>query len=164
MCSYDGELFNLNFSVHVLFPLIETVTYTCHYMTDRLQRFDLKTSKLDLLKKKDTYILDALGVSWYISNFNFKVNYPFKKPLFTPFSSGCRGNCVCCYRAHTSAHATVRCGKNKTNILEKRPIFLFRPSRVPCLRAAGHSSLSNPLPRGPRPGRPSPECQSGLWG
>ncbi len=31
------------------FPLIETVTYTCHYMTDRLERFDLKTSKLDLL-------------------------------------------------------------------------------------------------------------------
>ncbi len=31
---------------------IETVTYTCHYMTDRLERFDLKTSKLDLLKKK----------------------------------------------------------------------------------------------------------------
>ncbi len=25
---------------------------TCHYMTDRLERFDLKTSKLDLLKKK----------------------------------------------------------------------------------------------------------------
>ncbi len=34
------------------FPLIETVTYTCHYITDRLERFDLKTSKLDLLKKK----------------------------------------------------------------------------------------------------------------
>ncbi len=34
------------------FPLIETVTYTCHYMTDRLERFDLKTSKLDLPKKK----------------------------------------------------------------------------------------------------------------
>ncbi len=64
------------------FPLIETVTYTCHYMTDRLERFDLKTSKLDLLKKKDTYILDALGVSWYISNFNFKVNYPFKAHFY----------------------------------------------------------------------------------
>ncbi len=34
------------------FPRIETVTYTCHYMTDRLERFDLKISKLDLLKKK----------------------------------------------------------------------------------------------------------------
>ncbi len=34
------------------FPLIETVTYTCHYMNDRLEQFDLKTSKLDLLKKK----------------------------------------------------------------------------------------------------------------
>ncbi len=54
MCSYDGELFNLDFSNldFLFFPLIETVTYTCHYMTDRLERFDLKISKLDLLKKK----------------------------------------------------------------------------------------------------------------
>ncbi len=91
-----------------------------------------------------------------------------RKPLFTPFFSGCRGNCVCCkYRARTSAHATIRCdsGKNKTQkFSKKRAVFLFRPSRVPCLRAAGHSSLSNPLPCGPRPGRPSLECQIGLWG
>ncbi len=46
------------------FPLIETVTYTCHYMTDRLEPFDLKTSKWIYWRKKDTYILDALGVSW----------------------------------------------------------------------------------------------------
>ncbi len=52
MCSYDGELFNFDFLCMFFFPLIETVTYTCHYMTDRLERFDLKTSKLDLLKKK----------------------------------------------------------------------------------------------------------------
>ncbi len=45
------------------FPLIETVTYTCHYMTDRLERFDLKTSKLDLLKKKRHLHLGCLGVS-----------------------------------------------------------------------------------------------------
>ncbi len=44
-----------------LFPLIETVTYTCHYMTDRLERFDLKTSKLDLLKKKSHL---HLGCPW----------------------------------------------------------------------------------------------------
>ncbi len=44
------------------FPLIETVTYACHYMTDRLERFDLKISKLDLLKKKRH--LDVLGVRW----------------------------------------------------------------------------------------------------
>ncbi len=43
------------------FPLIETVTYTCHYMTDRLERFDLKTSKLDLLKKKRHL---HLGCTW----------------------------------------------------------------------------------------------------
>ncbi len=43
------------------FPLIETVTYTCHYMTDRLERFDLKTSKLDLLKKKRHL---RLGCPW----------------------------------------------------------------------------------------------------
>ncbi len=37
-----------------------------------------------------------------------------EKPLGTPFFSGCRGNCVCCYRVRTSDHATVRChsGKN----------------------------------------------------
>ncbi len=36
------------------FPLIETVTYTCHYMTDRLERFDLKTSKLVNTEEKKT--------------------------------------------------------------------------------------------------------------
>ncbi len=64
MCSYDGELLIWISLCMFFFPLIETVTYTCHYMTDRLERFDLKTSKLDLLKKKNIYILDALGVSW----------------------------------------------------------------------------------------------------
>ncbi len=44
--------FNCSSLCMFFFPLIETVTYTCHYMTDRLERFDLKTSKLDLLKKK----------------------------------------------------------------------------------------------------------------
>ncbi len=51
MCSYDGELFNLDFSVHVLFPSYRDSDLYL-YMTDRLERFDLKTSKLDLLKKK----------------------------------------------------------------------------------------------------------------
>ncbi len=60
MCSYDGELFNLDFSVHVLFPSYRD----SDLLTDKLEPFDLKTSKLDLLKKNDTYILDALGVSW----------------------------------------------------------------------------------------------------
>ncbi len=48
-----------------------------------------------------------------------------EKPLGTPFSSGCRGNCVCCYRVRTSAHATVRCdsGKNKTQTFSKREQF-----------------------------------------
>ncbi len=46
------------------FPLIETDTYTCHYMTDRLERFDLKHQNWIYWRKKDTYILDALGVSW----------------------------------------------------------------------------------------------------
>ncbi len=34
------------------FSLIETVTYTCHYMTDRLERFDLKTSNWIYWRKK----------------------------------------------------------------------------------------------------------------
>ncbi len=43
-------------------PLIETVTYTCHYMTDRLERFEPKNIKIGSTEeKKDTYILDALG-------------------------------------------------------------------------------------------------------
>ncbi len=62
MCSYDGELFNLNSLCMFFFPLIETVTYTCHYKTDRLERFDLKTSKLDLLKKKERHL--HLGCPW----------------------------------------------------------------------------------------------------
>ncbi len=48
-----------------------------------------------------------------------------EKPLGTPFSSGCRGNCVCCYRVRTSDHATVRwdSGKNKTQTFSKREQF-----------------------------------------
>ncbi len=46
------------------FPLIETVTYTCHYMTDRLEWFDLKTSKLDLLKKKRHLHLGCPWGNW----------------------------------------------------------------------------------------------------
>ncbi len=52
MFSYDGKFLIWISLCMFFFPLIETVTYTCHYMTDRLERFDLKTSKLDLLKKK----------------------------------------------------------------------------------------------------------------
>ncbi len=48
-----------------------------------------------------------------------------EKSLGTPFFSGCRGNCVCCYRVRTSDHATVRCdsGKNKTQTFSKREQF-----------------------------------------
>ncbi len=35
----------------------------CHYMTDRLQRFELKIFVCVLLRNKVTYILDALGES-----------------------------------------------------------------------------------------------------
>ncbi len=48
-----------------------------------------------------------------------------EKPLGTSFFSGCRGNCVCCYRVRTSDHATVCCdsGKNKTQTFSKREQF-----------------------------------------
>ncbi len=48
-----------------------------------------------------------------------------EKPLGTPFFSGCRGNCVCCYTVRTSDHATVCCdsGKNKTQTFSKREQF-----------------------------------------
>ncbi len=67
-------------------PLIETVTYTCHYMTDRLERFDLKTSKLDLLKKKRHLHLGCPWGKLIDTNFNFKVNYPFKSLIITHIS------------------------------------------------------------------------------
>ncbi len=35
----------------------------CHYMTDRLQRFELKIFVRFYWRNKVTYILDALGVS-----------------------------------------------------------------------------------------------------
>ncbi len=90
-----------------------------------------------------------------------------RNPLGTPFFSGCRGNCVCCYRVRTSDHATVRCdsGKNKTQTFSKREQFSSSvPHELPCLRAAGHSSLSNPLPRRAEAWQAIPGCQSGLWG
>ncbi len=36
------------------FPLIETVTYTCHYMTDRLERFWPKNIKIGSTEEKKT--------------------------------------------------------------------------------------------------------------
>ncbi len=93
-----------------------------------------------------------------------------RKPLFTPFFSRCRGNCVCCkYRARTSAHVTIRCdsGKNKMPKFSKREQF---SSSVPheCPASVQPATRVYPTPchagRGPRPGRPSPECQIGLWG
>ncbi len=43
------------------FPLIETVTYTCHYMTDRLERFDPKNIKIGSTEEKKTL---HLGCPW----------------------------------------------------------------------------------------------------
>jgi len=42
--------------------LFEVVTIDLHYMTDTQEQFDLKISKLKLLRKQ-RYILDALEVS-----------------------------------------------------------------------------------------------------
>jgi len=44
--------------------LFEVVTIDLHHMTDRQERFDLKISKLKILRKhRNTYISDALEVS-----------------------------------------------------------------------------------------------------
>jgi len=51
-------MFNLDFSV----LLFEVVTIDLHYMTDRQEQFDLKISKLKILRKQ-RHILDALEVS-----------------------------------------------------------------------------------------------------
>ncbi len=80
-----------------------------------------------------------------------------EKPLGTPFLPGAEG---IVFVATGSVQAPMQPSaviveKIKHKHSQKESNFPLRPSRVPCLRAAGHSSLSNPLPRGPRPGRPS---------
>ncbi len=64
MCSYDGELFNLDFSVHVLFPSYRDSDLYLPLYDWQTKRFDLKIKIGSTEEKKDTYILDALGVSW----------------------------------------------------------------------------------------------------
>ncbi len=67
-------------------------------------------------------------------------------PSRTPFSSGCRGQCV--FRS-TSAQTAYRCysgyNKTQTNILKKRAHFLFHTIRVarPHM-ATNRSKQSNP--------------------
>jgi len=65
----------LDFSV----LLFEVVTIDLHYMTDRQERFDLKMSKLKILRKQRPL---HLGCPWgkikHIKHY-FKVNYPFKR-------------------------------------------------------------------------------------
>ncbi len=53
--------FNLVLSVYVFFSLKAVSPIDCHYMTDRLQRFELKI--FVCVQNKVTYISDALGVS-----------------------------------------------------------------------------------------------------
>ncbi len=62
MCSYDGELFNLDFSVHVLFPSYrDSDLYLPLYdwQTRTVWPKNIKIGSTE--EKKDTYILDALG-------------------------------------------------------------------------------------------------------
>ncbi len=64
-CSYDGELFNLDFSVHVLFPSYrDSDLYLPLYdwQTRTVWPKNIKIGSTE--EEKDTYILDALGVSW----------------------------------------------------------------------------------------------------
>ncbi len=64
MCSYDGELFNLDFSVHVLFP-----SYWGQWPIPAIIWWQTRTVwpkniKLDLLKKKRHLHLGCPWVSW----------------------------------------------------------------------------------------------------
>ncbi len=89
---------------------------------------------------------------------------PLLKNLFSPVHFHGRGNV---FVANTGPvqrpkqPSAVIVEKIKHKHSQKRADSSSVPHEVPCLRAVGHSSLSNPLPRGPRPGRPSPECQMG---
>ncbi len=58
--SWRAAGFNLVLSVYVFFSLKAVGPIDCHYMTDRLQRFELK---IFYWRNKVTYILDALRVT-----------------------------------------------------------------------------------------------------
>ncbi len=64
MCSYDGELFNLDFSVHVLFPYYRDSDLYLPLYDWQTRKVRPKNIKIGSTEEKDTYILDALGVSW----------------------------------------------------------------------------------------------------
>ncbi len=65
MCSYDGELLNLDFSVHVHFPSYrDSDLYLPLYDWQTRTVWPKNHQNWIYWRKKDTYILDALGVSW----------------------------------------------------------------------------------------------------
>jgi len=68
--------------------LFEVVTIYLHYMRDRQERFDLKISKLKLLRKQKTptFWMPLRKIKLKI---NFKVNYPFKVKLEEESRSTC---------------------------------------------------------------------------
>ncbi len=69
--------FNLVLSVFVFLTLKAVSPIDCHYMTDRLQRFELKIFVCVLLKKQSHLHLGCPGCKQITSNFHFWVNYHF---------------------------------------------------------------------------------------
>ncbi len=76
--SSRATVFNLVLSVYVLFSLKAVSTIDWHYMTDRLQQFELKIFFCVLLKQQSPLHLGCPeGKQINIKYFNFWVNYPF---------------------------------------------------------------------------------------
>jgi len=63
--------FNLDLSVHVFFTLIDFVTIAMHYMTDRLQRLELKIIICVLLMKQSHLHLGCPGGKQINIRFSF---------------------------------------------------------------------------------------------
>ncbi len=81
-------------------------------------------------------------------------------PLVTPLSAGCRGKCaIVPPRTHISARVSDPwdSGKKLNEFKIEQKYFLPAISVLPLCS----QSCFNPLPRGPRPGRPFPVCQVG---
>ncbi len=70
--------FHLVLSVYIFFTLKAVGPIDCHYMTDRLQRFELKIFVCVLLKKQSHLYLGCSGGKQINIKFHFWVNYLFK--------------------------------------------------------------------------------------
>ncbi len=82
-CIVTSRRVNLVLSVYVFFSLKAVGPIDCHYITDRLQRFELKIFVCVLLKKQSHLHLGWPGGKQINIKFSIWVNYHFNISLHT---------------------------------------------------------------------------------